>query len=56
MIGALKSFFPLVVVLAATGFLVKGVHWFFIGRYPEMSDERRFPRQLAVMGAALFGA
>nr|WP_321466674.1 mechanosensitive ion channel domain-containing protein [uncultured Desulfobulbus sp.] len=55
MITSLESFFPLLLVLIGMGFLLKGVHWLLIGRFPEMGDERKFPRQLIVMGLSLFG-
>ncbi len=55
MITSLESFFPLLLVLIGMGFLLKGVHWLLIGRFPEMGDERRFPRQLIFMGLSLFG-
>lgn len=55
MIEVLRSFFPLAAALAATGLLLKAMYWLLIGRHPDMGDERKFPRQLALLVLAVFG-
>ncbi|MBE0602935.1 MAG: mechanosensitive ion channel, partial [Deltaproteobacteria bacterium] len=45
---------PLVVVVGVVAVLW-GVHWFLIGRHANLGDERRFPRQIVMIGLALVG-
>ena len=33
-----------------------GVHWFLIGRHHDLSNERKFPRQLIILALGLFSA
>ncbi len=45
---------PLVVVVGVVAVLW-GVHWFLIGRHANLGDERKFPRQIVMIGLALVG-
>ncbi|MDY0191065.1 MAG: mechanosensitive ion channel [Desulfuromonas sp.] len=40
---------PSLSVILASGAVLWGVHWFIIGRHPELGNERKFPRQLILL-------
>ena len=55
MLDAIISFWPLLFVAIVLGAALRGTHWFLIGRHPDLSSERRFPRQIVMLGLLLLG-
>jgi small conductance mechanosensitive channel len=54
----LKSILPYIPsVSVAIGFVVAlwGGHWFLIGRHPNLGNERKFPRQVFMLGLTIAG-
>ena len=49
------SYWPLFFVVIVLGAALRGTHWFLIGRHPDLSSERRFPRQITMLGLLLVG-
>lgn len=55
MIASLKSFGPLLVVFVAVGVALWAAHWLLLGRNPDIGNERKFPRQIMLLGLTLVG-
>lgn len=55
MFSALASFVPLVVVFVVVGVALWAAHWLLLGQNPDIGNERKFPRHLAMLGLTLFG-
>lgn len=55
MLASLKSFVPLALVVITVGVALRAAHWLLIGRNPDMGSERKFPRQLVLLGLTLVG-
>jgi small conductance mechanosensitive channel len=49
----LLSYLPLMAVFFVLGAVLWGTHWFLIGRYPNMGNERKLPRQLILLGLVI---
>jgi small conductance mechanosensitive channel len=49
----LLSYLPLMAVFVVLGTVLWGAHWFLIGRYPNMGNERKLPRQLILLGLVI---
>jgi small conductance mechanosensitive channel len=52
-LNVINSFWPLFFVIIVFGAALRGMHWFLLGRQPDLSGERRFPRQITMMGLGL---
>ena len=48
-------FLPLLATLIFMGLLLWGMHYIFIGRHPDLGNERLFPRQLLMLAVTLVG-
>jgi len=48
------SFWPLLCVVIVMGAALWGMNRFLLGRHPDLSSERKFPRQIIVLGLYLF--
>ncbi|MDN4502374.1 mechanosensitive ion channel [Alteromonadaceae bacterium BrNp21-10] len=46
-------FLPLLLLILFFTLLLKAAHWLLIGRFPELGNEKKFPRQMAMMGLSL---
>lgn len=55
MLEKLISFVPFIVTVAVIGGLLWGVHWLLIKRHPDFGSERKFSRQLIMIGLSLIG-
>jgi len=55
MIEKLTSFGPFIITVTAVGVILWVAHWLFIRRHKDLGKERMFPRQLIMLGLALFG-
>jgi small conductance mechanosensitive channel len=55
MLEKLISFVPFIVTVAVIGGLLWGVHWLLIKRHPEFGSERKFSRQLIMIGLTIIG-
>ena len=51
----LASFFPLIATAIAVAGVLWGAHWLLIRRIPELDNERKFSRQLIMLGLTLLG-
>ena len=51
----ITSFWPLLFVVIVLGAVLRGMHWFLLKRHPDLSSERKFPRQITLMGLGLLG-
>ena len=54
----LESIYPFLPFLGITiglGAVLWGAHWYLIGRHIDLSNERKFPRQLVMLGITLLG-
>ncbi|MEO4045943.1 mechanosensitive ion channel domain-containing protein [Pseudomonas sp. CAU 1711] len=49
----IRSFLPLLLTLLVTLLLLGTAHWLLLGRHPDLGNERRFPRQLVLLGLSL---
>jgi small conductance mechanosensitive channel len=47
------AYLPMVAVFAILVVVLAGVQWFLIGRYPNMGNERKFPRQILMLGLGI---
>ncbi|WP_213181813.1 mechanosensitive ion channel family protein [Desulfosarcina cetonica] len=47
------SCWPLLLVVIVSGAALRGTHWFLLERDPDLSSERKFPRQITMMGLGL---
>jgi small conductance mechanosensitive channel len=52
-IESFQPLLPMLLAAAAAALLLGGAHWFLIGRHPDLGDERKFPRQLGMLGLTL---
>ena len=55
LLDSIISFWPLLCVVIVLGAALRGTHWFLIGRHPDLSSERKFPRQITMLGLLLLG-
>jgi len=55
MIEAITSFAPFLGIVTAVVVLLWVAHWLLIGRQADLGNERKFPRQLIMLGLTLFG-
>ena len=55
LMASIISLWPLLFVAIVFGAALRGTHWFLIGRHPDLSSERKFPRQIAMLGLLLSG-
>ena len=55
LLDSIISFWPLLCVALVLAAALRGAHWFLIGRHPDLSSERRFPRQIVMLGLLLIG-
>jgi len=55
LLNVIDSFWSLLFVAIVFGTALRGMHWFLLGRNPDLSSERRFPRQITIMGFVLLG-
>ena len=55
LLGSIISFWPLLCVAIVSAVVLRGTHWLLIGRHPDLSSERKFPRQIIVLGLLLIG-
>lgn len=46
---------PVLVTIVAVAAFLYGAHWILLQRHPELGNERRFPRQLAMLGLTIAG-
>jgi small-conductance mechanosensitive channel len=55
LIGSVHPILPVLFAIAGVGLLLGGAHWFLIGRHPDLGNERKFSRQLLMLGLTLLG-
>ncbi|MEE4165522.1 MAG: mechanosensitive ion channel domain-containing protein [Desulfocapsaceae bacterium] len=55
MLESLISFAPFAGIVAALIGILWAAQWLLISRYPDFGNERKFPRQLIMLGLTLFG-
>lgn len=55
MVEKLTSFGPFVGIVAVVGVILWAAHWLLIKRRPDLGNERKFPRQLIMLGLTLLG-
>lgn len=48
-LNLLFSFFPTLSIFIVSAGILWGLHWFFIGRHPELGSERKFPFQILML-------
>ncbi len=48
-------FVPLLITAASVAFVLACAQWLLLGRHPEMGNERKFTRQLSMLGLTLVG-
>lgn len=51
--GQLESFTPFAITFAGAAGLLCAAHWALIARHPELGNERKFARQLVMLGLTL---
>jgi hypothetical protein len=56
MMDLVISYLPFLGVLVVLGAFLWGMHWFLIGRHPDMGNERKFPRQLVLLESVILFA
>lgn len=49
------SFLPSLGVAIGLGAILWGAHWFLIGRHIDLGNERKFPRQIVMLGLTIVG-
>lgn len=47
------SFWPLLLIVIVSGAALRSTHWFLLERDPDLSSERKFPRQITMLGLGL---
>jgi small conductance mechanosensitive channel len=55
LIGSVHPILPVLFAIVGVGFLLGGAHWFLIARHPDLGNERKFSRQLILLGLTLLG-
>lgn len=55
MLESIHPFLPSLIAAVAMGAILWGAHWFLIGRHADMGNERKFPRQIVMLGLTLVG-
>jgi len=55
MLEKLISFGPFIATVTVIGGLLWGVHWLLIKRHPDFGSERKFSRQLIILGLTIIG-
>ncbi len=55
LLDSIISFWPLLCVALVLAAALRGSYWFLIGRHPDLSSERKFPRQIVMLGLLLLG-
>lgn len=55
MIEAITSFAPFIGIVTVVGAILWVAHWLLIGRKADLGNERKFPRQLIMLGLTLLG-
>ncbi|WP_319406377.1 mechanosensitive ion channel domain-containing protein [uncultured Desulfosarcina sp.] len=55
LLDPLLSFWPFLCIVIVLGAALRGTHWFLIRRHPDLSSERKFPRQITMLGLLLLG-
>jgi small-conductance mechanosensitive channel len=53
LLEGLSAYLPLMAVFVVLGAVLWGVQWFLIGRHPNLGNERKFPRQLILLGLVI---
>ena len=48
-------FLPSLGIAIGWGAALWGAHWLLIGRHPDLGNERKFPRQIVMLGLAIVG-
>lgn len=48
-------FVPLVITALSAAIILAGAHWLLLGRHADLGNERKFPRQLAMLGLTILG-
>ncbi len=52
---SISPYLPPLGVAVALGVILWGAHWFLIGRHTDLGNERKFPRQIGMLGLTLVG-
>jgi len=55
MLETLASFIPFTGIVIVVGLALRAAHWLLLGRHREFGNERKFPRQLIMVGLTLVG-
>ena len=55
LLNSISSFWPFVCVVILVGVVLRGMHWILIRRHPDLSSERKFPRQITMLGLLFLG-
>ncbi len=53
--GSVHPILPVLFAVVGVGFLLGAAHWFLIRRHPDLGNERKFSRQLIMLGLTLVG-
>ncbi len=51
----LLPFVPLLITVVSVAVVLAGAHWLLLGRHADLGGERKFPRQLAMLGLTIAG-
>lgn len=55
MLKTITSFGPFIGIVCVVGGILWTAHWLLIMRHPQLGNERKFPRQLIMLGLTLLG-
>lgn len=55
MIESIQRFLLFIGIVTAVGVILWAAHWLLIRRHPDLGNERKFPRQLIMLGLTLLG-
>lgn len=55
MLESIYSFLPALGIAIGLGAILWGANWFLIGRHTDLGNERKFPRQIVMLGLTIVG-
>jgi small conductance mechanosensitive channel len=55
LVGSVRPVLPVLFAMVGVALLLGGAHWLLIKRHPDLGNERKFSRQLIMLGLTLLG-
>lgn len=55
LVHELITFLPALLTVIGVCIILRAVHWFLIGKHPDLGNERKFPRHMILLGLTLGG-